>query len=117
MNQKYLLKKSSQSSNWVAPVEAGLGLSALRWPGETKKGRTASGPRASELREDVGGQAAGEACAIRLHIQSLHYTIFYHHGEPVREGKVSYNNLGPEAANGDGRVAGETHRRSPTFTS
>lgn len=49
MNRKCLLKKSSQSSNWVAPVEAGLGPSALSWAGETKKGRSASGPRASEL--------------------------------------------------------------------
>lgn len=85
MNQKCLLKKSSQSSNRVALAEAGLGPSAFSWAGETKKGRSVSGPRASELREDVGGQAAGEACAIRLHVQSLHYTIFDHHGEPARK--------------------------------
>lgn len=38
---------------------------------------------ASDLRYDVGGQAACEACIIRLLIRALHHAIVYHHGETL----------------------------------
>lgn len=70
----------------LANTSTGWPRFRLGWAGDTGKGRRRmSRPRTSELREDVGGQAAGEACAIWLHIQGLHYTIIYHHGEPARK--------------------------------
>lgn len=63
-----------------------LDLLAQSWAG--KMGATEDHlAGVSELREDAGGQAAGEACAIRLHIQRLHYAIVYHHGEPAGKGR------------------------------
>lgn len=72
---EYLFYNFSQGSDWVVPVESGLGLSAQGWAGKIGKDRSSryilSGPRVWELQDDVG---AGCRCFL-CHLapcQTLH---------------------------------------------
>lgn len=57
-DQKCLFHKYGQDSKWLAPAEARLEASAQGWLNETReRSRSASGPRASKLRDAVEDQA------------------------------------------------------------
>lgn len=85
VNQKCLLQKFGQDSYWVAPVAVGLGPSIQAWVGKIEKvTRSMSEARASELQDDVRGQAASAAYTIWLHMQGLRYVILFYHGKPLK---------------------------------